>query len=282
MLRIADKHSRFNSAIETCLHERLGEFASAGGNVSDIIDARLFNSHAEIVTIIDEFIRDSNGSILLDITSLPKRFFFPFIRRILTSAASSSIRDFIVTYTPPASYTKEPLAEDFNLWSQLPLFGGEYVATTPKMLVIAAGFESLGLQEQLKGESDLPVKLLLPFPAPPSAFQRSWETIRKLRQQRSHEAFEVFRASAKDCADTFDRLVSLTDRNTQRAQLAPFGPKPMSLGMCLFAVRTNSEVFYTQPAVYNPYYSIGVAMRNGSVDVQAFAVRLEGVDLYEI
>jgi hypothetical protein len=282
MLRIADKHSRFHSAIEICLQDRFLEFVSSGGKPSEIADARLFDSHAEIVAIIDGFIRNANGSIILDITSLPKRFFFPFIRRILASAASASIRDLVVTYTQPTSYTKEPLAEDFNDWSQLPLFGGEYVGAAPKMLVIAAGFESLGLQEQLKGESDLPVKLLLPFPAPPAAFQRSWETIRRLRQQRSHEAFQIVRASAKDCADTFDRLVSLTDRNTQRAQLAPFGPKPMSLGMCLFAVRTNSEVFYTQPAVYNPNYSIGIARRNGVVDIQAFAIRLDGIDFFSI
>ena len=56
----------------------------------------------------------------------------------------------------------------------------------------------------------------------------------------------------------------------------------MSLGMCLFAVRTNSEVFYTQPAVYNPKYSIGIAKKNGIADVQAFAIRLDGIEFYTI
>lgn len=282
MLEIEDKPSRFENAIRDRLGRRRAAYTSAGGNATDIRSVDLFASHGDIVGLIDDFISASNGSIVLDITSMPKRFFFPFVKRILLFQPATEIRDFVVTYSLPESYTQEPLAENFNDWAQLPLFGGDYRAVSAGMLAIGVGFEALGLQEQLKGESELPVKLLLPFPAPVAAFQRSWELIRRLRKNRNHEMFDIYRASARDCSDTFDRLVSLTDGNRIRAELAPFGPKPMSLGMCLFATWTDSQAFYTQPSVYHPDYSLGIAKCDGHADVHAFAIRLSGHDYYAV
>ncbi len=281
LLCISDKRSRFTARVMGKTEESRRRYLNAGGSEKFIQELSLFSSHAEIVNSVDEFVKNSNGSIVLDISSLPKRFFFPFVRWILTGPDRDKIDNFVVTYTSPRAYTPNALAEDFNDWSQLPLFGGDYLADPAKMLIVAAGFESLGLHEQLKGESDLPIKLLLPFPAPPSAFKRSWELIRQLRQPRSHDAFEVIRVAAGDCSDTFDQLCSLTVGDN-RPQLAPFGPKPVSLGMCLFAVLANCEVFYTQPAIYHPDYSVGVADIDGTPAVTAFAIRLNGKDYYGV
>lgn len=280
MLCIEDKPSRFEERIKSKTSAKRSTYLAAGGAESDILKYSLFATHAQIVAAVDDFVSKSDGNIVLDISSLPKRFFFPFVRRLLTNHRTS-INNFVVTYTAPRSYTQETLAEDFNDWSQLPLFSGDYLAGPASLLIIAAGFESLGLQEQLKGESDLPIKLLLPFPAPASAVKRSWELIRQLRQPRSHDAFEVVRVAAGDCSDTFNQLCSWA-AGGRRPQLAPFGPKPISLGICLFATLSNSEVFYTQPAVYHPDYSLGVAEIDGAPAVTAFAIRLGGRDYFEL
>ena len=149
------------------------------------------------------------------------------------------------------------------------------------MLVIGVGFQALGLHEHLKGESGLPIKLLLPFPAPPRAFMRSWELRRQLARYEASENSDVFRAGAGDTSDTFDRLVSPTRSAQSRCALAPFGPKPMSLGMCIFAVLADCEVFYTQPSVYHPDYSLGVSLINGLPEVYGYCLRIAGRDFYD-
>jgi hypothetical protein len=39
--------------------------------------------------------------------------------------------------------------------------------------------------------------------------------------------------------------------------LAPFGPKPHTLGMALLAMKYDLAMHYTQPRVYHPDYSRG-------------------------
>jgi hypothetical protein len=173
------------------------------------------------------------------------------------------------------------LAENFNDWAHLPLFSGGYSATPAEMLVIGVGFQALGLHEHLKGDPGLHIKLLLPFPAPPPAFIRSWELRRQLERYGTRENFQVFRAGATDAADTFDRLVSLTRGGQIRCALAPFGPKPMSLGMCIFATLADCEVFYTQPSAYHPDYSLGVSLIDGLPEVYGYCLRIAGHNFYQ-
>lgn len=281
LLRIKDKPSRFRGQIQAAVGEREAEFLSLGGTPADVVDVDLFAQHGEIVSVLTDFVDAATESVVLDVSSLPKRFFFPFLRQLYRTDAAR-VKDIVVTYGTPIRYPEGPLAENFNDWAHLPLFGGKYSAERPSMLVVSVGFQALGIQEQLKGEPEVPIKLLLPFPAPTKAFQRSWELLRQLRHNRNAEAFETFRASANSVSDTFDRLVSLTDGGQKVADLAPFGPKPMSVAMCLFASLTESQVFYTQPSVYRPDYSSGAAHVDGHPVVHAFAIRLAGRDLYSL
>ena len=279
MLRIKDSASRHSAVVASRLSTRLTEFTAHGGNANDVQDFSLFCSHSEIVSAIDNFVATSS-SIIIDLTSLPKRFFFPMVRRILTSSQANRVQDFLAVYTIPESYTPEPLAENCNDWAHLPLFSGAYSPSKPEMLAIGVGFQALGLHEQLKGDQGLPIKLLVPFPAPPPAFMRSWDLLRQLQRYGSNDTFQVYRAGARDPSDTFDRLMSLSRNGQQRIALAPFGPKPMSLGMCLFASVVDCEVFYTQPSVYHPDYSVGVSMIEGAPEIYGYCLRMGGKDFY--
>lgn len=282
LLRIKDKPSRHSIIAEERLKQRREEFVGQGGNDGDIREYDLFCPHADIINEIESHIENAQGAVMIDITSLPKRFFFPMIRRILTSPIGSKITDLVATYSIPKMYPREPLAENFEEWAHLPLFGGAYSAERCEMLVVGVGFQALGLHEHLKGVQGLQVTFLVPFPAPPPAFQRSWELLRQLRNYGPSEMFDQHRASAKDPSDTFDRLVSVTGCGQRRIALAPFGPKPMSLAMCIFASLGNCEVFYTQPSVYHPDYSIGLADKNGNPEVYGYCVRIAGRDFFSL
>jgi hypothetical protein len=54
----------------------------------------------------------------------------------------------------------------------------------------------------------------------------------------------------------------------------------MSIAMCLYANLTDSPVYYSQPKVYHPEYSIGVQVRDGEAEIYAYCIRLSGRDLY--
>jgi hypothetical protein len=218
---------------------------------------------------------------LLDVSALPKRFFFPFIKLLLRETAR--VRNLVVTYTSPKGHTTEKLAENPDDWDHLPLFSGSYAHSKPEMMIINVGFEGLGLQQQVDyGEAGLPVKLLLPFPASPQAFKRSWELVRRLQKNRLADHFQTYLTDATDVSDAFDRLVSLTDHGRLRAVLAPFGPKPISVSMCIFATLTESQVFYTQPKVYHPNYSYGIGQVAGSPSVWAHCLRLDSREYYQL
>ncbi len=284
LMRVSDGPSRYRSAAPFAqearkrLTERNLELIAKGGSTNDVEDHELLEPHDRIVTSVDDFMNAASSDVVLDITSLPKRFFFPAIKRILQNP---DVRNLIVTYTMPQLYPRDVLALNHNGWAHLPLFSGD-TSITAKLLVAGVGFEPLGLPEQLEHGSGLPVKLLLPFPASPLSFQRSWDLIRKLKAHRTEDMIDVYRVEARNVSDAFDRLLMLTNNGEERTELAPFGPKPISVAMCLFSLLTNTPVFYTQPTAYHPSYSLGVSEVDGVPEIYAYCIKLEGRHLYAL
>jgi hypothetical protein len=282
-IQVNDRASRYSRSVQDRLTENRTRLVGTGGDLSGILSFDLFYRHADLVRVIEEFMEQSESAIVIDISVFPKRFFFPIIKRVLSCADRLKKSDIIVTYTVPKSYPDgAPLAENFSdEWAHLPLFASQAGDVEIRQLVVGVGFQALGLHSYLKGASGLEWKLLVPFPAPAAAVTRSWDLLRQIEQGVSPEIITRYRAHAYDACDTFDRLVSLRNSGLQGIALAPFGPKPMSLGMCIFACLTGCEVFYTQPSVYRPDYTLGIATRDGVPQVYAYAIRIGGRDLYD-
>ena len=76
---IADPPSRFVNKANELISERKQQLFSLIGNTDFVEDHKLFEPHHILVDSIDKFVSDSNGNIIVDISSLPKRFFFPII-----------------------------------------------------------------------------------------------------------------------------------------------------------------------------------------------------------
>lgn len=281
LLRIRNKPSRYDAAILARESERIVEFEGAGGDAADIEAHELLEQQSTIVSVAERFIANAGPNVVLDVSTLPKRFFFPILKLLLK--ATGTVQNLLVTYSAPIGYTREKLAENFDQWDHLPLFSGGYSTAEPEMMVVNVGFEGFGLQEQVDhGEARLSIKLLVPFPTPPESSRRTWELVRRLKKYRATGSFRTYLTDGRDVGDAFDRLLSLTNAGKRPAILAPFGPKPISVAMCIFATRTESQVFYTQPTVYHPNYSFGVAKVGTDHAVWAYAVRLGGHEYYEI
>ncbi|MEX1026505.1 MAG: hypothetical protein WD049_00645 [Candidatus Paceibacterota bacterium] len=285
LLRIIDAPSAgrsvspFTAERNQRLTERQDEFHQKGGDAAVIEKHTLLESHAEIVDSVKSFLAAASPNIVLDVSSLPKRFFFPALKLILLE---NEVENLVVTYTFPNSYPRVPLALNHNDWAHLPLFSGDYSTSPPQMMIAAVGFEALGLPEQVEHGAGLPIRLLLPFPAQPASFHRSWDLVRKLQSHRSAENIRVSRVDSTSVSDCFDSLLTLSNRGQIPVDLAPFGPKPSSVAMCLFAIATGSPVFYTQPTAYHPDYSLGISTTAGIPNIFAYCLRVEGRDLYSL
>lgn len=278
---IEDHESRFTAAVRIKIENRMAEFAVKGGNFArDCRAYRLLARHSDIIDFVDQAVRDFASNVVIDISSMPKRFFFPAVRRLLLK---KSIENLLVTYTRPAFYTTDHLAENFEPLQNLPLFPERYPEKRPIVIVVGVGYSIMGLPAHLEHYGhDIQVKLVFPFPPGPPSFHRNWQVTMALVKSIKPDLLEIIPISGHDASDVFDHIVSWTDGGRHPAAFAPYGPKPMSLAMCIFASLTDAPVQYTQPTAYNPEYSIGVSTVDDKPEIYTYCLRLNGKDFYTI
>ena len=177
-------------------------------------------------------------------------------------------------------YGGDPLAEDSN----------------PATLIIGVGYQPLQIIEILSHTrfgADR-VKLLFPFPSIPPGFVENWKFVSRIKKGWSElrkselPADAIIRVPTHDASIAFDQLIAHTNEGRALSVvLAPFGPKPISLAMCLLGIARRkegipTEIGYTQPRIYHPDYSSGVDTRNGIPAVTAYCLRLGGRDLFSL
>lgn len=259
------------------LEKRRAEFSRLGGNAAAIQRFELMDE----LFRIDEFARrakEGNSSVILDITSLPKRFFFPILRTLVNSA---NVRNLLITYTSPESYADDaPLYEDIEPWKTLPGFGG--AGSKPEQWIVSVGFLVESLRHYVGDNPHEKMKILIPFPAPLAALRRTWKSVADLEQAHSDDRFDKYRVDTLDMSAAFDRINSLAGNPPRSLAFAPFGPKPTSVAMCLYALQRDSSVHYPQPTVYHPDYSSGIRSNDPMKAVSAYWIKHEGEFLYSV
>ncbi|MCL5237161.1 MAG: hypothetical protein M1353_04855 [Nitrospirae bacterium] len=268
---------KYRDRTRLALNDRREEYARTGGDLAKVRDIELMVEGFQIVALARE-IEAAGSSIVLDITSLPKRFFFPILRALVISG---TVQNLILTYTSPDTYADDaPLYEDIEPWKTLPGFGG--ARTKPEMWVVSVGFLVESLKQYAGGNPHEKMKILIPFPAPLAVLQRTWQSVARLEQGNPDDRFEKYRVDTLDMSAAFDRILSIAGNPPKTLAFAPFGPKPTSAAMCLYALQRDSSVHYPQPTVYHPEYSMGIRGNDPSNAVSAYWVKYEGEFLYSV
>jgi hypothetical protein len=266
---------KYRDRARIALDARLNEFALLGGLTENIRTIDLMAEGFRIAALAREC---EKRSVILDISSLPKRFFFPILQ---TLVKSSTVRDLLVTYTSPERYADDaPLYEDIEEWKTLPGFGG--TRATPELWVVSVGFLVESLKKYVGGNPEEKMKLLIPFPAPLAAVRRTWQSVANLEQGHTDERFEKYRVDTFDMSSAFNRIRSLAGNPPKILAFAPFGPKPTSAAMCLYAMQTDSSVHYPQPTVYHPDYTKGIRKNDPSTAIGAYWIKHESEFLYAL
>ncbi len=240
----------------------------------------LFHHNSEdVISFFDGIAQHDSKNIILDISCMPKRYFFPFIKRL--HKYRERIENLIVVNTIPKSYPndpKTPLSEQYENWRELPLFEGERFPEEKqyKNVLLGVGHLPMGALEQTEAiGSSSNIHLYFPFPGSTSSFEPTWQFVHKIEEQIPGitEKIRMTRVSANDTSKLFSFLKRDTDNGSEYSIILPYGPKPLSLAMALFACKhPKHPVFYTQPRVYNPDYSIGVKEENNLPVIHAYVV----------
>ncbi|MCU6498051.1 hypothetical protein LPN04_09640 [Rugamonas sp. A1-17] len=281
LAEITDAESEYSSRSDEKMRLNRKTFEDLGVSNDEFRAIGLLDREDLILSWIEDFIEVSE-KVVLDISSLPKRFFFPAVKMLLKN---KKITDLVVTYSVPDGYHSGNIAERPSDWRALPLFGSqEYPDPKYELAIVGVGFLPFGLPDLLKsGFLEAKPHLFFPFPASPGTAFKSWDFVRQIENSMALPARDqLVHINAMDPSDAFDHIMWLTHKNKKKALFAPYGPKPMSLAMAIYASLTGAPVFYTQPRVYHPDYTSGVRKNNGRPLVYAYCLRLDSRDLFYV
>lgn len=278
---IEDEPSEFQTATKAAREFHRQALSSLLGGSPKIVQMDLFSEIDDLDDMFAEIESTIGKNVILDITSFPKRFFFFLVRRL---SETDSVKNLVVTYAIPESYGTT-LHKNPGGWMPLPSFGIQNSTRERPMLVVAVGYHHLKLLDVIRERMPSPVRLLMPFPSMPPGFAQNWEFVRYLREQVEFNQQDIRRVDPFSVSLAFDHLEAQCAAHHGELLLAPFGPKPMSLAMALYALsRENAgdpvSVGYTQPMAYSDQYSQGVKKAAGGAVIHAYCIKLNGEKLY--
>lgn len=269
---------------------RFGEIeallSNAGVRAEEIIEANLIQDLDFVKEVVDALIERTSGNVILDISSMPKRWFFPILRFLMDD---EGIKTLLVCYSVASAYSNQLSSDPLPL-GPLPTFDKPRESATYNDLIVGVGFAPLGLKDLFEADIEK-IRYLFPFPPGPPNYFKNWNFLRKLENEVTNRNLKVedrWQVHTFDVPDTFEALCRATRNGSRTSALAPLGPKTHSLAMCLFALAVEAagkepaHVFYTQPRRYAIDYSMGVAKRNEVPDTKAYCIKINGRNLYTI
>lgn len=281
---ITDTSPRYREKARAKTNAHIGRAKSLGIDEKDILNIDLLSPANAYVGAIESFLNQSDGHVILDISSLPKRIFYPCLKLAL---ANPKVKSLIAAYSCPESYTEESLATDTDPFGGFPLFSPATVhLEEPKVIIVGVGylpFDLTGLTQQLS--SKVPVNVLFPFPPGPPSFQRNWQFLLDIfGEAQSSLIPEPIRVDARDASYAFDLISDITDKGGKNSYLLPYGPKPHSFAMALHFLggKGKDQLLYTQPKAYHYDYSIGLKRQGDFPETYGYCVILNKKNLYTV
>lgn len=274
LFRIKDPPSRFTDEIENLTNLRESRLKEIFPEANIYTDNLLAQTSVWNV-VLNRDLPDSE-SILLDISTLPKRIFLFIVKRLL---ARTEIKNLVVCYSRPKTYPEGSLTQDSNPIEALPGYARVSDGTATS-LIVGVGYVAFDINQLIEQVQAVNLHFMFPFPPGSPAYRRNWRLIRQLMPE-APIPLEIQRIHAMDMFAALDWLKQVGDDAGGQLNMVALGPKPHSLAMGLasLAVGETSQVMYSQPKIYHPNYSMGVAVNaSGHPEIYAYCLRRNGVN----
>ena len=276
-LRLDDPFSEFTSIIEDRTEEHKSIISECISGI-EFIRAPLMESAIEWISLVDRVCQVPNSSVLLDLSTLPKRVGLLILRQLIRN---DSVRDILVCYVGAEGYKEGHLVLNELPPASLPGFG--LVSSEPRKsaFFVSVGYSTFDLRQILQQTSFSDLQFLMPFPPASPSFRRTWRFLKNLNERIELTAPQIRRFNAVDMFGVYEWLIGNLDREKNTTML-PLGPKPHSIAMALVQMQRQncSELVYPQPQRYHPDYSYGVALDTGGrAGIVAYGLRREHLDV---
>jgi len=257
----------------------------------EIYEEELKSSVDTMESIVSDAIAKSSN-IILDITSFPKRWFFPMARLLFES---DDVKNLMVVYTKGEKHAAT-LSENPEVLRVLPGFLSLDERSEHEFAFVGVGFHTHSMLMMFGEDKAKSLQMLFPFPPGPPGIRRNWKFAQQVerivqKDETLPDRLDPIRyvpLEATDVGQVFDALDMITNGGRKTSVMAPYGPKTFSLGMCLFALaaeeagRPEIPVFYSQPQRYAVDYTSAAAFVDGRLDSWAYAVKFNGKNLYKL
>lgn len=288
LVQILDGDKIHESEERKALQKRKSEIQARLGNRYSTGEAYLMDS-LDRIEEVREAALGASENVIIDISSMPKRWFFPLVRSMVNADYT---RNVVAVYTSGTGYAKE-LAFNPESARSIPGFPTTDDRDSHEYAFVGVGYQAMSMLSLFNDERANRIQMLFPFPPGPPGMNRNWSFVENFERVIKQEGaarglLEYVHVNALDVSQSFDALAGLTERGTRTSFLAPYGPKPMSLAMCLFASAADMHalpdvpVYYTQPKRYALNYTAGVATYDGRPNINAYALKLSGKALYRL
>lgn len=261
----------------------VGRFQKFNGELKSSLD--------EVAVFVDAAI-ETTSNIILDITSFPKRWFFPMVQQLIND---DRVKNLVVVYTQGAKYAKviSRNPEALRPIQGFPSFSGR---SEHDFAFVGVGFHLLNFSRMFGEDKPRALKMLFPFPPGPPGLKKNWKFVESMERIVGREndgvskidPIDFIQLSALDVSQTFDAIRKVTKEGERTSYMLPFGPKPVSLAMCLFAIaadragKAEVPVYYAQPSQYALHYTEEALFKNGKLSCLGYALKHEGRQLYEV
>lgn len=282
---IEDPDPADKAAVDKIINERKAGLDAAGIAPGKIETLDLMAGIPDILAQGEAALRAGVKDVILDISTLPKRFFFPLIKSFILDGR---VKNLVATYTLPLEYGTT-LAENPQACLVLPGFPAERNAPETELAIVSIGFQPLGLAQFFSDQNPSAIRLLFPFPPGPPGYSRNWQFVNEIEKLTQHgQMDQPTRLDSYDPSQAFDAIAEMTGRGSLVTALAPYGPKPISLAMCLYSVaaqmagKRKVPIYYAQPMTYETDYTRGVVEVAGRKKVIGYALKLGGAPLYQL
>lgn len=218
------------------------------------------------------------GAVMLDITTLPKRYFLFALKRLMNSA---DVKDLVVTYCRAEKYPELALCKNALPPSYLPGYARVEESDRKARLVVGVGYVALSVEDILERAKHRRLDYVFPFPPASPAFRRNWTLLARLIPIEFPRTTQVHRIDGMDAFEVYERTLAWgADTNLD---MLPLGPKPHALGMAMSCLKLGgfAELIYAQPQAYSPDYSTGIATdSDGAPEIYAYCLKKDGKWLF--